>query len=167
MQTRKKSISLHALGVIPSVPRGAAAHRSTSSSSTPSTPSNSSAADSHPSKRLKRSHTLSSDSGAPPSAATAATSPTAQRRRNVSSAAADKHRNLSQNTPPPSPGDTMSSKLDLAGINDDIVVGVLQQLEATGNRPHLIKELATALSGSIRSVDRSVSASAWLESRSN
>lgn len=61
----------------------------------------------------------------------------------------------------------MSSKLDLAGINDDIVVGVLQQLEATGNRPHLIKELATALSGSIRSVDRSVSASAWLESRSN
>ena len=31
-------------------------------------------------------------------------------------------------------------------INDDIVVGVIEQLEKTGNRPHLVKELATVLS---------------------
>lgn len=150
MQTRKKSISLHALGVIPAVPRGSA-HRSTSSSSNPSNATTNPSADAPPAKRLKRSHTLSSTSDSPASP----TSP--QRRRNVS-ASIDKQRPLPapQTTPPPSPRHHPNGTLDYSGIGDDIVVGVLRQLEVTGNRPHQIKELATALTGSIRSVDRYV-----------
>jgi hypothetical protein len=36
-------------------------------------------------------------------------------------------------------------KIDTDGIKDDIVVAVIEQLEKTGNRPHLIRELATVL----------------------
>lgn len=36
-------------------------------------------------------------------------------------------------------------KIDTEGINDDIVVAVINQLEKTGNRPHLVKELAAIL----------------------
>ena len=39
-------------------------------------------------------------------------------------------------------------------INDDIVAGVVEQLEKTGNRPHLIKELASVLSRSNSAVNR-------------
>lgn len=35
--------------------------------------------------------------------------------------------------------------MDTEGINDDIVVAVIEQLEKTGNRPHLVKELAAVL----------------------
>jgi hypothetical protein len=45
-------------------------------------------------------------------------------------------------------------KIDTEGINDDIVVGVIEQLENTGNRPHLIKELATVLSNISDAVSR-------------
>ena len=51
-----------------------------------------------------------------------------------------------EHTPPPSPGAADGVKIDTDGINDDIVIGVIQQLEKTGNRPHLIKELAAVLS---------------------
>ncbi len=37
-------------------------------------------------------------------------------------------------------------KVDTEGIHDDIVIGVIEQLEKTGNRPHLMKELAAVLS---------------------
>lgn len=47
---------------------------------------------------------------------------------------------------PPSPGASGDRKVDTDGINDDIVVGVIEQLEKTGNRPHLMKELAAVLS---------------------
>lgn len=50
-------------------------------------------------------------------------------------------------TPPPSPIAGGGIKVDTNGINDGIVVCVIEQLEKTGNRPHLIKELATVLSG--------------------
>jgi hypothetical protein len=36
-------------------------------------------------------------------------------------------------------------KIDTEVINDDIVVAVINQLEKTGNRPHLVKELAAVL----------------------
>lgn len=42
----------------------------------------------------------------------------------------------------------MYRKVDTDGINDDIVVAVIEQLEKTGNRPHLIKDLATVLASS-------------------
>lgn len=151
MQTRKKSISLHALGIIPAA---RVTHRSASSSSANNTPST----DSPPAKRLKRSHTLSTT--APSSNDPASPSPPSHRRRNASSAA-DKQRPqpASQTTPPPSPGDFPHTKVDTAGINDDVVVAVIEQLASTGNRPHQIKELATVLAGNTRVVDRYVSSS--------
>lgn len=50
-------------------------------------------------------------------------------------------------TPPASPGpeDAPRRKLDRDGIKDDVVISVVDQLEKTGNRPHLLKELATVL----------------------
>lgn len=41
--------------------------------------------------------------------------------------------------------DGVAPKIDTEGINDDIVVAVIHQLENTGNRPHLVKELAAVL----------------------
>ena len=56
-------------------------------------------------------------------------------------------------TPPPSPGDVQSvPKIDTEGIKDDIVIAVIEQLEKTGNRPHLIRELATVLATTNNSV---------------
>jgi hypothetical protein len=61
-------------------------------------------------------------------------------------------------TPPPSPGDShFDVKIDTEGINDDIVIAVIEQLEKTGNRPHLIKELATVLASTNDSVAQYVS----------
>lgn len=46
------------------------------------------------------------------------------------------------------------AKIDLQGINDDIVEASIMQLQATANRPHLIKELATVLAQSLTSVQQ-------------
>lgn len=60
-----------------------------------------------------------------------------------------------ENTPPPSPRSaTDPYKVDTNDIHDDIVVGVIEQLEKTGNRPHLIKELAAVLSNISDAVSR-------------
>jgi hypothetical protein len=59
-----------------------------------------------------------------------------------------------ENTPPPSPGEVGGFRIDTEGINDDIVVGVIEQLEKTGNRPHLLKELAAVLQNTIPIVER-------------
>ena len=60
-------------------------------------------------------------------------------------------------TPPPSPGgESGQTKVDTQGIDDTIVVGVIEQLEKTGNRPHLLKELAAVLCSTIPIVERYV-----------
>jgi hypothetical protein len=60
-------------------------------------------------------------------------------------------------TPPPSPGgESGTTKIDTQGIDDEIVVGVIEQLQKTGNRPHLLKELALVLSPIIPIVERYV-----------
>lgn len=61
-----------------------------------------------------------------------------------------------EHTPPPSPGATGATKVDTDGIKDEIVVAVIEQLEKTGNRPHLVKELAAVLANSIPAVERYV-----------
>ena len=69
-----------------------------------------------------------------------------------------------ENTPPPSPAaeveepeqDEIKREIDLEGINDDIVEGVIIQLQKTANRPHLVKELAAILSTSVKIVETSV-----------
>jgi hypothetical protein len=102
--------------------------------------------DSQPSKRQKRSH----DSAVAPETSAV------------------------EHTPPPSPRSHSNArvfdikcppKVDLEGVNDDIVEGVITQLEATGNRPHLVKELALVLSLKLTSVQQSANPCAIISSR--
>lgn len=138
--TRRKSLSLESLGV--HVPIGSRAHRSNSKSITnaeilPPPP-----------KRVKRSH----DEGSP----TVLSSPTSKATSTLLEVIDNRPRSRrgpAEHTPPPSPGDVvLAPKIDTDGIKDDIVIAVIEQLEKTGNRPHLIRELATVLAGSNDSV---------------
>lgn len=61
---------------------------------------------------------------------------------------------LAEHTPPPSPGTDVVHKIDTDGIKDDVVVGTIRQLEKTGNRPHLVKELAAVLNHNIAAVEK-------------
>jgi len=73
-----------------------------------------------------------------------------------------------ENTPPPSPEAEQPSiemddaeeasipKIDLEGINDEIVEAVIVQLQNTGNRPHLVKELAAVLMQQLKIVQQYV-----------
>ncbi|EFZ02685.1 hypothetical protein X797_000621 [Metarhizium robertsii] len=162
--TRRKSLSLPSLGIhIPvthaaraaaastKAPRRPPSPSSSSSSSSPATSAHLSdpsvdAMDSHPSKRLKRSH--------------GATSAPAE--------------GIVEQTPPPSPTPATSvdmsdldaiRKVDLEGINDDIVEASIVQLQSTANRPHLIKELATVLTQTLSSVQQSANPCAIISSR--
>jgi len=142
--TRRISLSLPSLGV--QLPR---AHRPSNSSPLSDKSGLPSA------KRLKRSHTLSStplsQAFTPPPSSPVRQHATSIIQRTLQSAVPG-----TNDTPPPSPPSAHQPKLDYEGINDDIVVGVLQQLEKTGNRPHLIKELATILGTSLKCVERYV-----------
>lgn len=144
--TRRKSLSLPSLGIqLPGGPRSARSPPSTSDGQQ------------HVAKKQKRSH-----SGSLSSALPSPSRPAALR--------FDEHRPKSSgrvaDTPPPSPGaDSGSTKVDTQGIDDEIVVGVIEQLQKTGNRPHLLKELALVLSPIIPIVERYVpktsSCNAW------
>lgn len=78
-----------------------------------------------------------------------------------------------EHTPPPSPEaenddldeDVKPREIDLEGINDDIVEAVIIQLQKTGNRPHLVKELAAILSQSVKIVEQSANPAAIISSR--
>ncbi|KIV97632.1 hypothetical protein PV10_01355 [Exophiala mesophila] len=134
--TRRKSLSLPSLGI--HLPNSSRVHRPTFKTLTN--------ADSDvlpPTKKLKRSH----DGDEP-------LSPVSSPRSKVGSPALEEvpsstlamTRGAAEQTPPPSPK-TMPQfrKVDIEGINDDIVIGVIEQLEKTGNRPHLIRDLAAIL----------------------
>ncbi|PKK44510.1 hypothetical protein CI102_11734 [Trichoderma harzianum] len=151
--TRRKSLSLPSLGIHIPVTHASRAASSKSasraaSSSASTTPASRSASRSespeeHPNKRHKRSH----------AAETIAI----------------------ENTPPPSPiraiseemtdADATTHKIDIESIKDDIVEAVVVQLQETGNRPHLIKELATVLTQSLTSVQQSANPCAIISSR--
>ncbi|KAK5169827.1 uncharacterized protein LTR77_005805 [Saxophila tyrrhenica] len=77
----------------------------------------------------------------------------------------EKSKAAAQLSPPPSPVREGSSKVSVEGINDDIVIGTIQQLEQTGNRPHLVKELATVLATNLHSVEKSANPTALISSR--
>lgn len=133
--TRRKSLSLPSLGIHVPVTHAAraAAKSATPPSDSPTTPSS----EQPPSnKRAKRSH----GSPTPPREITATKQPIKY-----------------EHTPPPSPEaeneDGAGKEIDLDGINDEIVEGVIVQLQKTGNRPHLVKELAAILSGSVKIVE--------------
>ncbi|PSK55937.1 Phosphoacetylglucosamine mutase [Elsinoe australis] len=70
-----------------------------------------------------------------------------------------------EHTPPPSPGAPGRSKVDTAGIKDEVVVGVIVQLEKTGNRPHTSKELAACLANTVPTIDSSTNPNALIQAR--
>ncbi|KAF1365368.1 hypothetical protein EJ07DRAFT_150875 [Lizonia empirigonia] len=144
--TRRKSLSLPSLGIaIPGGPRSARSPPSTSDLQ-------------QPAKKQKRSHSGSSASSPPSPSNTLPLRALDEQRPKSSGRVAD--------TPPPSPGgQSGQAKVDTQGIDDDIVVGVIEQLEKTGNRPHLLKELAVVLSPTIPIVESSANPAAIISSR--
>lgn len=70
-----------------------------------------------------------------------------------------------QLSPPPSPAAEGSHKVDLEGVGDDIVIGTIEQLERTGNRPIFVRELAAVLATRLHSVEKSANPSALISSR--
>ncbi|RAK71712.1 uncharacterized protein BO72DRAFT_308607 [Aspergillus fijiensis CBS 313.89] len=151
--TRRKSLSLPSLGI----------HLPNSSRRSPSTSKSPHATDDQlpPSKKVKRSH----DSSLSPEPSTTTTRAT-DSKDHPTPVRSSGRRSALEHTPPPSPTDrTVAPKIDTEGINDDIVVGVIQQLEKTGNRPHLVKELAAVLIALNESVANSANPAALLSSR--
>ena len=152
--TRHKTLSLHSLGIHVPGTHAARANRSASTSSTTSStaspvsmasPASPSKHDRlPPNKRQKRAYSESSDD--------APALDRLPKRRNSAAAKFD-------NTPPPSPPAARPSietsddeddaarpkTIDMEGIKDEIVEAVILQLQNTGNRPHLVKELAAVL----------------------
>ncbi|CAG5150462.1 uncharacterized protein ALTATR162_LOCUS2669 [Alternaria atra] len=143
--TRRKSLSLPSLGIqLPGGPRPARSPPSTSDGQ-------------HAAKKQKRSHS-GSLSSALPSPSRPSSLRTDEQRPKSSGRLAD--------TPPPSPGgESGTTKIDTQGIDDEIVVGVIEQLQKTGNRPHLLKELALVLSPIIPIVESSANPAAIISSR--
>ena len=138
--TRRKSLSLPSLGI--QLPNASRAHRSNSKT----TPPTEHTTNPHPTKKVKRSH---DDGPLSPvsSPRSTALSPPAE------ISAPQPQRIKLEHTPPPSPGDVgVARKIDTDGINDDIVIAVIEQLEKTANRPHLIKDLATVLASINQSI---------------
>ncbi|KAI9051157.1 hypothetical protein LZ554_005259 [Drepanopeziza brunnea f. sp. 'monogermtubi'] len=139
--TRRKSLSLPSLGIHLPVTHAARAAARLSPPSTSEIP---------PSKKIKRSHGDASSMSPPP-----------------------KRTSLKyDNTPPPSPDaeahgleELKPKEIDWAGIKDEIVEAVIVQLQKTGNRPHLVKELAAILSQSLKIVEQSANPSAIISSR--
>ncbi|KAI6909128.1 hypothetical protein KC318_g3845 [Hortaea werneckii] len=138
MQTRKKSFSLSELGI--SVPRRKRTLES----------------DDAPAKKSKLSH----GSASPPSGLMSPPKQTASIRIKD-----EKPKRATELSPPPSPATEGNNKIDVEGINDEIVVQAIQQLEKTGNRPHLVKELAHVLSTSLPCIEKSANPSALISSR--
>lgn len=140
--TRRKSLSLPSLGIqLPGAPRSARSPPSSTDSQ-------------HVAKKQKRTHSVTTAILPPPSPPQQSAPRFDQQRPRSAGRVAD--------TPPPSPGaESGHAKVDTQGIDDEIVVGVIEQLEKTGNRPHLLKELATVLSPIIPIVERYVISSVF------
>lgn len=149
--TRRKSLSLSELGI--TVPKRARV------TVQPSPPNTAVDGEEPPIKKSKRSHNSTSPTVgdmSPPRA-------TAIRFKD------EKPKQPAALSPPPSPAREGDSKVDIEGIRDEIVVGAIQQLEKTGNRPHLVKELSAILATNIPAVERYACAKSSLhpEKRTN
>ncbi|KIW10652.1 hypothetical protein PV08_11616 [Exophiala spinifera] len=154
--TRRKSLSLPSLGI--HLPNGSRVHRpSLKATPTPDT------TQSPPAKKLKRSH----DSDEPLSPVSSPRSKTGSPALGLPEPTLLPRGPPSEQTPPPSPrlDAQPARKIDTEGINDDIVIAVIAQLEKTGNRPHLIKDLAAILASTNSSIAHSANPAALLSSR--
>ncbi|KAH9844845.1 hypothetical protein Tdes44962_MAKER01392 [Teratosphaeria destructans] len=146
--TRRKSLSLAELGIV--VPK-----RSRTESH-PSPPSTVADGEEPVNKKSKLSHSSTS----PPPAGLM--SPPRTTNIRVKEEPAKPATELS---PPPSPAREGSNKVDIEGINDNIVVATIQQLEKTGNRPIFVKELAHVLAARLTCVEKSANPTALISSR--
>ncbi|KAH6842851.1 hypothetical protein B0I37DRAFT_205450 [Chaetomium sp. MPI-CAGE-AT-0009] len=158
--TRHKTLSLHSLGIhVPGSHASRAPANRGSSMASPASPSKNSQP---PTKRLKRAYSESSDD-APPV-------------RRLSKKRDDTVK--FENTPPPSPPtsrrpsieisedeDTAPKAIDMESINDEIVEAVIVLLQNSGNRPHLVKELAAVLMLQLKIVQQSANPCAIVSSR--
>lgn len=127
--TRRKSLSLPSLGI--HLPSASRSHRSPSASKSSTSGSTILDEQTHPSKKIKRSHDAVD----------------ADKSQKIATGRIRNSRGAYEHTPPPSPGDAVdvAIKIDTEGINDDVVVAAIEQLEKTGNKPHLVRELAAVL----------------------
>ncbi|KAK3303308.1 uncharacterized protein B0T15DRAFT_486772 [Chaetomium strumarium] len=164
--TRHKTLSLHSLGIhVPGThaSRTAPANRASSndaSSVSMGSPTSPAKKDESPKKRLKRAFSESSDDASPLERL--------PKRR-------DDATKFQKTTPPPSPPaaamemsedeEMVTRTIDMQGINDEIVEAVITQLQNTGNRPHLVKELATVLMQQLKIVQQSANPAAIVSSR--
>ncbi|EME41384.1 hypothetical protein DOTSEDRAFT_156204 [Dothistroma septosporum NZE10] len=149
MQTRRKSLNLGDLGVV-------APKRSRTTIAHPSPPETVYEGEERPVKKSKQSH----GSASPPPGLMSPPRTTVIRLKE------EKPKRATELSPPPSPvAEGNASKIDFEGINDDIVIGTLQQIEKTGNRPHLVKELAAVLATKLHCVEKSANPSALISSR--
>ncbi|KAK3332085.1 hypothetical protein B0T19DRAFT_473051 [Cercophora scortea] len=172
--TRRKSLSLPSLGIhVPLSHAARAANRASPNSSSAranspasmASPSSLSREYAPPTKKLKRSHREDTDD-----AALISEQPLQKKRDDTIKF---------DNTPPPSPGSEQPSvemvddndaaavprKVDLEGINDEIVEAVIVQLQNSANRPHLVKELAAILMLQLKIVQQSANPCAIISSR--
>ncbi|KAK5132696.1 hypothetical protein LTR08_008740 [Meristemomyces frigidus] len=147
--TRRKSLSLAELGI--TVPKRSRAV------SHPSPPNTIIEGEEPPVKKTKRSHGADSRS-------TGLMSPPRTTTIRIKDER-PKSATITELSPPPSPAAEGSNKVDVEGISDDIVVRTIQQLEKTGNRPHLVKELAHVLATNLHCVEKSANPSALISSR--
>ncbi|POS84314.1 hypothetical protein EPUL_006330, partial [Erysiphe pulchra] len=147
--TRRKLLSLPSLGIHLPVTH---ASRVIAQTSPPSAAVTATSMET-PSKKIKRSHNQS----IPLTAHQSRRAPTKY-----------------ENTPPPSPtaetGERSDnwfkpSSIDVKGIKDEIVEAVILQLQKTGNRPHLVKELSAILRCNLKIVEQSANPSAIISSR--
>ncbi|KAK4570217.1 hypothetical protein LTR86_002297 [Recurvomyces mirabilis] len=145
--TRRKSISLSTLGI--TVPK-----RSRTISH-PSPPSTAAEGESRPVKKSKRSH----GSTSPPPGLMSPPRTTTIRIKE------EKPKHAKELSPPLSPRAEGTNKVDLEGINDNIVAATIQQLERTANRPLLVKELAILLAAELHCVEKSANPCALISSR--
>ncbi|KAJ2990113.1 hypothetical protein NUW58_g3115 [Xylaria curta] len=157
--TRRKSLSLPSLGIHVPVNRSSSNANSTQTNMT-TRPRPSSAGSPRPSKKVKRSYDDSSSS------TTATPVPSAENRDSTL-------------LPTPSPSIHTSIEtddaqftsasevkpVDLVGINDEIVEAAILRLQQTRNRPHLVKELATALTDKLAIVQQSANPCSIISSR--
>ncbi|KAK4164518.1 hypothetical protein QBC43DRAFT_236997 [Cladorrhinum sp. PSN259] len=163
--TRRKSLSLHSLGIHVPVTHAARAAAAANRERALSSPVTMAASSSNvpPSKKLKRAHSQDSDD-------TTTSEPLPKKREDLSV--------RFENTPPPSPPaerqsvemdeDEMAQgpkTIDMGSINDEIVEAVVIQLQSTGNRPHLVKELAAILMQQLKTVQQSANPCAIISSR--
>ncbi|PUU78709.1 hypothetical protein B9Z19DRAFT_41447 [Tuber borchii] len=110
-------------------------------------------------------HLPQSSRSSPSSSATKSEPPQKRVKRDHSPLSAGGYDTIRRNNLPPSP--PPECRISHEGINDEIVSGVVDVLERSGNRPHTVKELAAVLAPVLGVVENSANPHAIISSRLN